>query len=578
MKYRFYIIFLFNITFFISKGQHIDCNQCHINHYSLGNQLTSINGNSNLCISCHNPAGTASSKPFSNSAKAIPGVSGNSHKWDMPSVNAKFGTNKTTNSEMLKRLPGDSIICSTCHNQHSQTYSPFLRASNAGDSLCKNCHTIRNVGNYTSNPLINKGSHPVGITYPVADSRFNVAPIDTNIKIVSTKIECSSCHKMHFSNYSNGYILRTNNNDALCTSCHTYDQHNGMGCTKCHQPHNTNQTNIYMIRDTIATPNSGPKRSIFNAETGSNSFADGDGTYNGVCEVCHTTTSHHRNNSSSDHTHNAGTNCTTCHTHKNKFSAPDCNACHNSTFPEWSTDAHATHVTRYNYACSTCHFQRGSGTTYHQDGTKDINFDPNGLAKRNGADANTPTFNSVAKTCSNVYCHSNGRTAYRGKDATYTWSGTIGSQVATYATTPSWTTGKITTCKNVCHGGPANPPPSPYTVTSASPTTQLVNSSTDLPATQNHGHTMLSNNQCSTTTWPGSNWSQCFWCHNTGNNACNVGNFQGTYGTAFHVDGQTYFDPRKVMNGGTFANWNERSTEGSLAHCGQGPGSNKKCW
>ncbi len=50
---------------------------------------------------------------------------------------------------------------------------------------------------------------------------------------------------------------------------------------------------------------------------------DGDGLYQGPCEVCHTRTRHHRNNDDNpgdaDHTHNVGIKCTLCHKHENGF-------------------------------------------------------------------------------------------------------------------------------------------------------------------------------------------------------------------------------------------------------------------
>jgi hypothetical protein len=58
---------------------------------------------------------------------------------------------------------------------------------------------------------------------------------------------------------------------------------------------------------------------------GVNSFADGDATYDGVCEVCHTQTTHFRNDGSgSDQLHTnvgspAGTDCIQCHFHVNGF-------------------------------------------------------------------------------------------------------------------------------------------------------------------------------------------------------------------------------------------------------------------
>jgi hypothetical protein len=69
------------------------------------------------------------------------------------------------------------------------------------------------------------------------------------------------------------------------------------------------------------------------------------------------------------------------------------------------------------------------------------------------------------------------------------------------------------------------------------------------------------------------NWFsvQCFWCHNT-NGVSTSPNLQGTYGTSFHVDGITHFDPRQYVNGGTYANGMSYSAEGN--HCATG----RSCW
>ena len=40
------------------------CASCHVPHTSLGGDLTSVAGTANLCISCHQPGGPASTTPF----------------------------------------------------------------------------------------------------------------------------------------------------------------------------------------------------------------------------------------------------------------------------------------------------------------------------------------------------------------------------------------------------------------------------------------------------------------------------------------------------------------------------------
>ncbi len=135
--------------------------------------------------------------------------------------------------------------------------------------------------------------------------------------------------------------------------------------------------------DRITNPSvtkTGDKTVKFFKNTGTNSFSDGDGTYNGVCEVCHTLTTHFRNDGSgSDQLHSnagnpAGTDCTVCHNHMNGFAhgsggGTGCDECHGhdpgyggATGGKGSYQTHSTHTENDaddlrgpNVGCSTCH-------------------------------------------------------------------------------------------------------------------------------------------------------------------------------------------------------------------------------
>ncbi|MEW6219313.1 MAG: hypothetical protein AB1634_07205 [Thermodesulfobacteriota bacterium] len=80
-----------------------------------------------------------------------------------------------------------------------------------------------------------------------------------------------------------------------------------------------------LIKSTVPTPNSGSRTVRLFRKTGANSYADGDGTRDGVCEVCHTQTTHFRNDgtgSTQNHENlggKAGTSCIDCHAHTNGF-------------------------------------------------------------------------------------------------------------------------------------------------------------------------------------------------------------------------------------------------------------------
>ena len=66
------------------------CASCHMAHLNAGLDLTTVAGNANLCLSCHAPGGSASSRAFVSGDQALswPGLpagtnaAGTSHRWD----------------------------------------------------------------------------------------------------------------------------------------------------------------------------------------------------------------------------------------------------------------------------------------------------------------------------------------------------------------------------------------------------------------------------------------------------------------------------------------------------------------
>ena len=128
--------------------------------------------------------------------------------------------------------------------------------------------------------------------------------------------QCAECHQQH------GRI--STERSALAKTPY----HQGYDCTDCHDVNNRTTPNLSHIPETLLTPNNGVQPVLFTARSGANSFADGDGVYDGVCEVCHTTASYHRNNSSGDHTHNVAGTCVECHSHADGFAAQSCTDCH----------------------------------------------------------------------------------------------------------------------------------------------------------------------------------------------------------------------------------------------------------
>ncbi|MEL4455100.1 cytochrome c3 family protein [Lutimonas vermicola] len=595
------------------------CMACHERHGSQYTKLTKQATNYENCFACHD--GGVASTNISAVNIAIPGTSGNQHAFTGGSttVNAGSGfyqSNAPTLPAITARLDEGNIVCSTCHDPHNDSNGKFLVNPNSGDEMCKDCHQARDLGRYTDDIVNNIGSHPVGLAYVPGGNYVDPAPTlsATQVGLKNGNIECSSCHGVHNATTTDGNLLRETMSSATCKECHDYQPHQGFDCLDCHQVHNS--TNIMLLRSTV---NGSPV--TFSAQTGPNSFSDGDGNPNGICEVCHISTdplglTFHTSDVDDGVNHNDGANCTGCHPHNGyppepapqvltSFPMGSCHDCHEKTsptdpqlFPQ--TGAHQVHAEKYRYACSTCHYQHGDGGALegaHSNNSVDINFDPNGMAYRNGQDGNTPIWDSGTKTCDNIYCHSNGITAQRTEGGTplITWTGGVPilGDVMTYQTTPAWdvTPGTgINTCYS-CHNGEGNMT-GDYkitalagAVTSAVPSTYPLSGQHQKSNHQTNSQE-LKDSPTKADSWPG---VQCFWCHNVGNKQITptsgedgINNYQGTYGFAgangdipmeLHNDGETWFYPYNVSAHaeGTFVN--EITGRSYPSHCGS-----VTCW
>jgi predicted CxxxxCH...CXXCH cytochrome family protein len=138
---------------------------------------------------------------------------------------------------------------------------------------------------------------------------------------------CMLCHLTGSAGVTAGGVLK--NGAAKVSSYHYGAKHStalsgGQYCWDCHDPHGTGTTNQYMIRSlpalasdaTTGAPTSqATTAAVFSLSatpTGTD-FAKSAAPFNGVCNVCHTTTSHYT--TTSGDSHNSGTACTSCHSH-----------------------------------------------------------------------------------------------------------------------------------------------------------------------------------------------------------------------------------------------------------------------
>ena len=245
-----------------------------------------------------------------------------------------------------------------------------------------------------------------------------------------------------------------------------------------------------VTRDTTKNYREGDLAVQFPSPQGNTSIYINTGTGpKGICQVCHTQTAYWR----SDGTlpgHNADQVCTTCHRHSSGFILTECTACHtadivtnpdgapleiaNLAKPETGSATagmHAVHATTigadgtigYNYPCVFCHTGTGmdsaSDLADYRDGIQ-IGFKtdkyPQGyFTSYNGqrdvtvdyVGTNHTTVTKTGKvgegnlTCSNVYCHSNGKSIR------------LGCATSIENTSPAWDglVDSDTKCNN-CHG------------------------------------------------------------------------------------------------------------------------------
>jgi hypothetical protein len=203
--------------------------------------------------------------------------------------------------------------------------------------------------------------------------------------------------------------------ETRCTSCHNpTGQASGMsdvglhvvrggrvvGCGKCHDPHNVEANSGVGDALIRRAPRWPTVRGLitFPAANPANAFVAGASAFDGICEGCHTETSHHRNNTSGDHSHNATVACTLCHSHKDRFAPSGCDGCHQAPPP---TGAHLAHYAGsadaaaygstagapagaggYAFNCGSCHplemGHHANGVNNSGGGRAEVDLSPSG--------------------------------------------------------------------------------------------------------------------------------------------------------------------------------------------------------
>ncbi len=225
-------------------------------------------------------------------------------------VYVRTDINQPITVALASRISDGKVKCSTCHDQHSQALTPFdpsapasgagrhfQRAANDTDQMCKDCHSARNV------TLSSQGSHPVGVSIPGTGSYK--LPASLPLDKTTSRVQCQTCHKLHYAASAGGTLLRLANVTTLCADCHTLadtitpaahlnattgalwpggqygstfpqitDTTKRGFCTNCHQPHGW--------PDVLNTAQDYSKLLVERIDVSSNTTNPGN-----VCYTCH---------------------------------------------------------------------------------------------------------------------------------------------------------------------------------------------------------------------------------------------------------------------------------------------------
>jgi len=271
---------------------------------------------------------------------------------------------------------------------------------------------------------------------------------------------CQNCHATG----SAGIVVDSTprNGSKKVGSTHYGAKHNalsngGQFCWDCHDPHG--DSNIFMVHDAVARTsdngNGAPTASVATIFTGfatGTDYAKSTAPFNGICNVCHMNTNHYT--ATSGDGHNAGTRCTSCHTHTGTtitgaFQA-SCTGCHgdppvdNTTLVGFTdpsatgsttAGAHNFHVNQRGIGCDSCHLNSvGSGLT-HNNGDLQVTigfslfsgtylggtYNGQSAVTYNASEAGTIVSSSGLKECGNIYCHGSTMVPNGGTDTTPVW-------------------------------------------------------------------------------------------------------------------------------------------------------------
>jgi len=281
-----------------------------------------------FCGSCHNASGIAHEQNVFRAGHSMFG------SVTTPGVRMPTYGNITAgdyDNRMFANLKdGDKVVCTTCHNpmQKTENIGRTWEYTTTPDNIT---YTMQNGGwsgsGYMVPAVYRDSSLWAGPSYVSDKKAYVVAPSEYTYNEDDGTITFGSAQDPGAYVYVTlgyPYLRVSSQNNGLCSDCHTQATHRGANCMECHGTHNTD--NIAGMRETVRTAGRSERVVSFAGYSGAGSFADGGGTHDGICEVCHTTTAYYRRDGSAPASHSdgvdyTGKDCTLCHRHADGFTS-----------------------------------------------------------------------------------------------------------------------------------------------------------------------------------------------------------------------------------------------------------------
>jgi len=303
------------------------CTACHAEGGELLPSGFDYKTDTALCVSCHNAASVGHGSVVS---------SGSSHPVmvDVTSGGGKRPTyGSVTSGEWSDSMrthlkDGRLIVCATCHNpmRKPNDTGRYWELASATDGKkfrpyrggwWDQGHADARV--YQDNSLWTPTYTKDREKLLVAESRYTLDSYTGAVTFANRTGDY-----VYFS-LDDPYLRAPGGDNTICADCHTQSTHEALNCLGCHGMHGN--VNIRLVRSKVKKPGGATADVVFRGLTGAGSFADGGAVRNGICEVCHTTTSYYRADGSGAHNHIDGNNydrrdCSTCHTHTIGFGSP----------------------------------------------------------------------------------------------------------------------------------------------------------------------------------------------------------------------------------------------------------------